>query len=748
MNKRFGYALLTGLLVIGALIGLLLIGTMVLRQWLAQARADLAPPEVLITFPEDGVTVEAGSSLLVRATVLSSPASPVGDVEWWLDGTSLERETVSTAPGAYRAYVDYDLLVPGEGGHWLLVRAVNQRGAIGQSAPLFFEAVAKGEAFYSATLGEGETIEGLAAEYGTDAGTLQELNPGLIGGSAPPGTNVKIPVAPEAPVPPSATAPPTVNAVAVPTNPMLQPPGLIPGLAGLLTGTLPQAPANLRGDVKDCRVKLVWDDMAANESGYEIWQAAPGGPAVRVATLQPSPGGATWYEFAAPNPGPSLFWVVAINAVGGQPSTIVLVLDVDPKCPTVGTSQLQVDLRKLQADSPVDRLYCYVSFEKTPEIRMPPADGDFISVKSGQGDLAPWPHAFGLPLPVDGSLEISGECWGWSGASLSKLGTFSTALGKEKWDGTENLLDGGTFKLSLTAEAQSATGPGSTTNISGPTLPIPYEVKDDSGPGSGWAALVPWTPRSRHITWKWDGDLSQIDEFIVFLNGSPIRHVSAYGLKVFEAAHFLDRGCGQDLEWQVAVRSGTMLSALSPAAKIHLPDCQVFVRVQFLELTATCTAEGASSCMSANTVPCDTLDAYYELSVNDETRSFWGGNVFIPFACGAHAFTALGAWYEANQIYPSADTFVLPVASEPIEIRLRARMWDHDSGVGNGDDLITSISRDYWFPSLENALSSLEGSVTSDCVAEIETGFQQNGTAITLANYSIEVFPNSCRDSP
>jgi hypothetical protein len=332
---------------------------------------------------------------------------------------------------------------------------------------------------------------------------------------------------------------------------------------------------------------------------------------------------------------------------------------------------------------------------------------------------------------------------------LSKLGAFSTALGKEKWDGTENLLDGGTFKLSLTAEAQSATGPGSTTTISGPTLPIPYDVKAElAGPGWGSTLLDASTiQRYRLITWKWDGDLSQIDEFIVFLNGSPIRHVSAYGLKVFEASHKLDRSCGQDLQWQVAARAGTTLSALSPPANTHLPECQIFVRVQFLGLTATCTAEGASSCMAANTAPCDTLDAYYELSVNNETRSFWGGNFFAPFACGAHAFTALGGWYEANQIYPSADTFVLPVASEPIEIRLRARVWDHDSGAGDGDDLIASISKDYWFPSLENALSSFEGMV-SDCVAEVETGFQQNGTAISLAKYTVEVFPNACRDFP
>ena len=127
-------------------------------------------------------------------------------------------------------------------------------------------------------------------------------------------------------------------------------------------------------------------------------------------------------------------------------------------------------------------------------------------------------------------------------------------------------------------------------------------------------------------------------------------------------------------------------------------------------------------------------------------RSWCGSRGWAWTLAALLQLTALGQWYEANQIYPSADTFVLPVASEPIEIRLRARMWDHDSGVGNGDDLITSISRDYWFPSLENALSNLY--MTSDCVAEFETGFQQNGTAITLANYNIEVFPNDCRDSP
>ncbi len=72
------------------------------------------------------------------------------------------------------------------------------------------------------TANEGETLESLAAEYGSDAATLQTLNPGL-GNAPPPGTTVKVPIPPEDEPPSPSPAPPTAGSgiTLVAASPML-----------------------------------------------------------------------------------------------------------------------------------------------------------------------------------------------------------------------------------------------------------------------------------------------------------------------------------------------------------------------------------------------------------------------------------------------------------------------------------------------------------------------------------------------
>ena len=146
-------------------------------------------------------------------------------------------------------------------------------------------------------------------------------------------------------------------------------------------------------------------------------------------TCEPASGGVTWFEFQAPGPGAFLFWVEAVNPIGQQGSNIID-LDVDAACPAAAATQLQVEILGLATPASAERVYCYVSFENAPEARLPAQDGDFIAVQGGQGDLTPWPHTFALPIPQDGTLDLSGECWGWAGETLSKLGGVHCWLGK------------------------------------------------------------------------------------------------------------------------------------------------------------------------------------------------------------------------------------------------------------------------------------------------------------------------------
>jgi len=456
MKSKRGYLLFVVMLVVlGVLTTLTLLGVQFLRQRQERARWEYPPPVVQIIEPQNGISAPVGSYLSAVSTITFSPQNPVQTVEWWLDGALAESHSLQAGAGG--KYDSYDLLIPTEGTHMLVARAINTRGVIGQSQPLTFQGMAKGEAFYAVTVNEGETLESLAAGYGSEVATLQTLNPGL-GNPPPAGTTIKVPIPPENEPPSPPQTPPAVSGgvTLVSTSPMLKVANIPSNSFSLLAVAPPPAPTNLQGEVKDCQVKLLWEDNAANESGYEVWMAAPGAPLTLLATLQPASGGVTWFEFQAPGPGYFLFWVEAVNPIGQQGSNIIH-LNVDAGCPIGAPTYLQVEILDIAASASAERIYCYVSFENAPEVRLPAQDGDFIAVQGGHGSLTLWPHTFSMPIPADGALDLSGECWGWAGQDLSKMGTFTASLGSETWDGTSHLAHGGTFDVSLSALAQGGT---------------------------------------------------------------------------------------------------------------------------------------------------------------------------------------------------------------------------------------------------------------------------------------------------
>jgi LysM repeat protein len=747
MKSKRGCLYITGGLALAAVLILLgLAGMQILRGLGPSAGAERTPPIVQITSPENGVSAQAGSYLPVSAAIFFSPKLPVQTIEWWLDGVLLGNEAVEPEEGATQFYAQYDLLVPDSGVHLLFLRAIDSEGLIGQSMPLFIQGEEKGEAFHLVEVGEGDTLESIASEYSSDVSTLENLNPGLDGGTPKPGNSIKVPVPPEQGAVPAAPPAPAQSGdvVLAPSNQMLQPGDLAPGLSGLLAAAIPKAPANLQAQVKDCKVRLVWDDRAANETGYEIWMTSPGVPPIKLVTLQASPGGSTWYEFDAPGPGFFIFWVVAVNSGGGQPSNFAPVTAAQT-CPSGGAANLQIEIKDINLKSAADKVYCYVSAENAPEVRLPAQDGNFITVQAGHGDLTPWPHTYAVPFPQDGMLDLSGECLGWSGKDLNKLGKFTASLGSEKWDGMERQILADNFDINLAVLPQNAQGSGGVTYTSGPSLPIPYNLKDE--PDSD-------DPRSRRLTWKWDGNIKELSFFKIFLNGVPYGGLNWFSYanvfssdNNYESIIKVNHACGQDLKWQVAAVYGPNISALSAPYEVHLLPCENVARVRFLYLDLYCAAEGGSDCL-ANNQNCDTLDGYYQLKVNDEMRSFWGGDFFMPMRCGRYYFNQIGSSYEANKIYPSADSFIIPVNADGIDLQIRASVWDHDST--SGDDGIANMSRNLWFPSVENALNSLKGNSTEDdCAWVEETGIDWgDGTAISQFTYSVEIFPNACQDAP
>jgi LysM repeat protein len=748
MKAKHGYLILAAvLLLLCVLIGFALLGVQFLRQRQERARLEYLPPVVQITEPQSGVSAPAGSYLSAVSIITFSPQSPVQTVEWYLNGALAESHSIQPGAGDSQAYDSYNLLIPTEGTHLLVARAINTHGEIGQSQPLNFQGVAKGEAFHAVTVNEGETLESLAAGYGSEAATLQTLNPGLIN-PPPPGTTIKVPVPPENELPSPTQAPPAVSGgvTLVSTSPMLKVADIPSNIFSLLIATAPQAPTFLQGEVKDCQVKLLWEDNATNESGYEIWMAAPGAPLTHLVTLQPASGGVTWYEFQAPGPGYLLFWVEAVNAIGQQGSNIIY-LNVDAGCPAGAATHLQVEILDIAVSASAERIYCYVSFENTPEARLPAQDGDFIAVQGGHGNLTPWPHTFAMPIPPDNALDLSGECWGWAGQDLSKLGTFTASLGSETWDGAPRLVHGGAFDMSLSVLPQGMGGKRMTySNDINPPKPrnfrLEYEVDNyncklgcwvlrwDFDAPIGWVGYfeIYWDVTKPFVM---DRQLkpSHIDSgsrALVIANGGRETLIQTFGcdriIRFVITAHAWDGNNGgfetNDFFYH------------------NLPQCQIWATVTFDTLELPWTGDGADS------GPCDGLEVYYTLMVNEQKKNFWGGCSFNvgcflkDLQCGTYSFKDLAS--PTVHPYPDLEnTFSVPIYTENINLKILTLFYDYDRE--SGDDLFAPYIEYHSWSTRAQAEAELGCNGKS-----FSTDLYVNDTADSILHYTIRLIPNPC----
>ena len=371
--------------------------TFLYSRRLDQARAAFEAPTVYITHPASAVSAPTGSGLLVAATAVGR--TPITRVELWAAGELVETQGSYVPEGTSAFDASFQLVVP-EGANLLYVRAVNSAGIIGQSMPLAIvgEALSPpGEALVEVTLEDGQTLEDVADSYGIDPGALKDLNPDLGTEELPPGTSVTVPAWPEREegqeaIPPSvgpSVPPPAPGGGPVPVPPVpplnpIQPLPIIGVSVTLPVAILPPflppaAPTNLQGQVENCRVRLRWNDNATNEIRYDVWMAPMGGSPRLIASLQPAGGGPAWVEFPAPQVGGLSFWVEAVSLAGKQPSNIVWA-EVDPSCPTAAPNRLQVEVVDMSMGRAYERAYCYVSFEGTPEVRMPGDDSKFVQV--------------------------------------------------------------------------------------------------------------------------------------------------------------------------------------------------------------------------------------------------------------------------------------------------------------------------------------------------------------------------------
>ncbi len=763
MNKRTG-CMFTGFFLLAGLfiIGLLAVGWLSQRQ--EQARLDFLPPIVQITEPQDGIKVSAGSHLPVAANIFNTPESPLQKVEVWLDG-ELQEKQEAAVDGELPPFLDTHLLIPSEGVHVLMVRAVNRLGMIGQSEPLIVVGIPKPQDVkLLVPLPEGGDLAGLAAAYNTDEATLQALNPALGGQPPAPGAIIAVPnlaedepppAQPAQPLPPPASFP-AINPATLP----LDPAGL-PGW-GLTVLQLkpPDAPSGLQAQVIDCKVTLAWNDNSSDENGYNIWIKGANLPAHIIGALQPSKGGQTWYKFSAPASGSLMLWVEAFNIIGGQPSNIA-VINVDAMCPASLPTHLQVELLDMSLGGNYNQAYCYISLEGALETRMPEQDGNFIPIQGGKANFGALPHTFSIPIPGDNSLEVSGECWAWAGGTLVKLGTFNGAFPMQAWNGARQELDGGAFKIGLAISALGAvkvSGALAYDKFPDPLLPPPYNVQEEG-------AKCPSFNCGAILTWKWQPSTAfkgQLTGFDIYLDGKLYKSVTDPQAR--SAPVIPPSGCGKPVRWQVAAVSGTTRSMLSLPFEYDLPPCQAYAVVKFETLEIPWTGDGISD------GPCDEIELYYSLdlysldlpSIYGQDKKYFGyggenayptifnniGTGYIlslkPITCTKNAppytFAELGRWFDDYQ-YP--DTFIVPIPDTKLSIEIVTTFFDYDNP-GTNDQFGTRFL-DHKYPDLQSAVKELGcGKIFRDPPED----FRIENNADTAVTYTLTVYPNPCGDVP
>jgi hypothetical protein len=773
MKRTHGSArlLIVGGLLMSCLVVICLASFWLFRQWHDKASAKFAPPLIFLDESPVGDSFSVGSFFTVSASVVDPQDVPLELVELWMDGRLMEGQEIPPSAGADAFYPRFDVLMPSEGVHSLSVRAINGLGIVGQSQLVHVFGRPKplpSEVFYAVPIGSGETLADIAGTYGIDVNVLRKLNLGmnLTDQEPAPGTVIRVPIPPEDPSQPDNPPPlpaPETSMLLIPDVPMLkEAEASLPDLVSLsLAVRPPEAPTGLQGMVKDCKVSLVWNDNGTMETGYTVWMAGADLPAQLVARLQSAPGGPAWFEIPASVNGQISYWVEAVNPIGGQPSNITLVT-VDPQCPAAAPANLQFELLEITAGGDTDRVYFYISLEGAPEVRLPQEDGTFIQVRDGRGDTTAWTARNGklaLPIPSDNTLDLEGECWGWSGGTLTKLGSLNSSLGTDTWGGAERMIECGALQIGVAVKLLEAvdtrktfgdrdTGGSGTGDDGGwlpeyttdPSLPVPYNIvfRDSK---------LPWecVPECRTIKWSWDGDPKTITGFAVFVNGKLLSAAPYPDMREM-VVRFPISSCGTEPGWQVAAVSGATISKLSaPPFPWYKAVCTEWIKVKFDSIEFDWT-DGPGDC--------DTFEAYYAINMqvggNSQTKTFFGNGLFKPLQCGVYTFQALAdevdrAYIFANYVDSKlpmsefTDTVLLKYEGEGFSVNVRANFMDQDEW--SSDDWMARYNSAIYFTSFKEALETLGCGKTFTEEDEQDKGKSR-------LQFTLSVYPNPCKNSP
>jgi hypothetical protein len=646
----------------------LVAGVILVPHWAVGPQDDV-PPQVTLELPASDSDIRVPDEVPLIARVLAN--TPLVRLELWVDGILLKTLEASGAEKTPLSPAQFMWRPKSAGAHILVARAVDERGATGTSRPLIVVATLAGDTLeLEIETSSGDTLQSIADNFSLPRDVIQAANPG-INDPLPAGGLLVIPMprerlpegysgddldlgsaepaeAPETPpIPAEGDEGPAEEVQLI--SRWILPRGLQWNLGN---PTPPKAPSRLGlAPSGDCGVRVQFDDLSKSEAGFRVYRFGADGADFRpVAELGPNKTFSDLvFQDRVPFPGPYLYYVAAVDARTEAPGPIRSIDLTPEECPQEGvaggggslTLQLEVVSLTTTPPSGLDSTYCYLSlaFLGGSHIRLPrPEDTFFSPTPDGWNiaDYAAGDGRFTFVQPVDESIPLGMECWGWAGDSLLNLGSFSTIITSGQWRETLPLTipgkgsgpDGGGFAVvfRLTWYFPDLTYYKLGSNCEQPCytyLQPPYGLQPAESPdecsehtgllggnlGDG-AVAAPWAclalPAENLMIWEWDeteqvprGDLEGFRLYTYTLRDALVNYDAEWIDPIGSAAQIMPihkPSCGRTyyyraiayMYWEDAQGSTTEVrSSYSDPIQIVGPECPTYsasIRVSLDEL--------------------------------------------------------------------------------------------------------------------------------------------------------------------
>jgi hypothetical protein len=441
-------------LVLGCLGGLLLLGVLAavtvvllvnrIPEVSQQLPPDATPLLVNLTAPLDGSKLLLDTPAAVYAEAVGD--RPVTAFELWVDGILVQVRSIPSGAGQTLFSASWAWTPTETGEHVLFARATDADGKVANSNVVRVQVPAR-EAYPL---------------------SVSEPGPGEDEGSPPPPAPLPDPgvlppeMQPEPGEPPPSAPPAPGWSGSIQPAPGSPPDKMRFWWASQAGGASAQPqPPEIGIGVDGCDVWLYITDRATEEEGFFIYRLDPGSGAFkRIATLDRYDGSGPFAYVDQGLYGKFAYYVASFNTASESPSQVTQLVEVNAsQCVLLENSGLQLVGGKITTPDPVDKLYCYMSFDRGPWTRVPPGANTFIYPTGGEFDVSEYINLLTTPPPqTDVSLAL--ECWGWRGDSLIELGRIEQTIGPSQFN-SPVVIGGANFSLAGHMAIQVLGGSGS-----------------------------------------------------------------------------------------------------------------------------------------------------------------------------------------------------------------------------------------------------------------------------------------------